>query len=120
MYWKIGWPMVAVGAVLWFFEAFLPGTQFFMGLGAIVFLGAGAASVGIGVFSAHSEGVEKNEKERRIRDRSKTLRCLYLEGNVPDGKGTVGRCRLYEFDMVDMPYCLYCREYTASKGTPRV
>mgnify|MGYP005620595223 CR=1 FL=1 len=120
IYWKIGWPMLAVGALLWFIEEFLPGPQYLMAICAFLFLAMGAASVGIGAYSAHSEGVEQTEKERRIKERSKNSRCLYLEGNVPDGKGIVGRCRLYEFDMVDLPYCLYCREYTPQKGSPNV
>ncbi len=120
IYAKVGWPVLAVGAILWLIETILPGHQFLMAIGAIVFIGLGVASIATSIFSAHSEGVEESERARRIRERNLISRCVYLEGNVPDGKGRVGRCRLYEFDMVDLPYCLYCREYAPMKGSPEV
>jgi len=70
--------------------------------------------------SDHSEGVEEQERKFNIRERSGRARCVYLEGRVPDGKGIVGRCKLYEFDMIEYPYCLYCDEYRAMGGSPDV
>jgi hypothetical protein len=120
LYSKAGWPLLGVGVIFWIIEVILPHGSFFVLIFALIFVGAGTMSVAMSMFSAHSEGVEENERVRRIRDRSTSARCLYLEGSVPDGKGTVGRCRLYEFDMVDLPYCLYCAEYTPAKGNPSV
>ncbi len=119
-YSRFGWPMVAIGAILWFIDTLLEGVQIAVGLGAIVFLAIGGYAVATSIFSAHSENVEKEERDRRIRERSKIMRCIYLEGNVPDGKGMVGQCKLYDFDMVDLPCCLYCKEYSPTKGSPKV
>lgn len=120
MYSKIGWPLLAAGALLWLILLLIPGHFFLTSLLALLLIGAGAGAISMSFVSAHSEGVEESERARMIRERNELERCLYLEGQVPDGKGKVGRCRLYEFDMIDLPYCIYCREYTPSKGEPEV
>jgi len=117
---RAGWPLLGIGVIFWIAEIFMPRPHFLVVIPAIGFVGLGVVAVAISFFSAHSEGVEESERARRIRDRSTSARCLYLEGNVPDGKGTVGRCTLYQFDMVDLPYCLYCKEYSPVKGSPEV
>lgn len=120
MFSKAGWPLLGVGLIVWLVEVFTPGFQIILAILAAGLIGAGVMAVAMSFFSAHSEGVESSEKERKIRDRSTIARCLYLEGSVPDGKGKVGRCRLYEFDLVDLPYCVYCREYVPVKGSPEI
>ena len=120
LYSKAGWPIFGIGVVLWLIQLLVTGIRFLPSLLALLLIGLGAASVAMSLFSAQSEGVEEAERARRIRERSSSVRCLYLEGKVPDGKGAVGWCRLYEFDMVDLPYCLYCKEYVPSKGSPEV
>jgi len=117
---KIGWPVLAVGLVIWIICLFLPGAQFFTSLFSLALIGLGLLLVGMSYVSSHSEGVEKSERARRIKDRNSNRRCIHLEGNVPEGKGSVGRCRHYEFDMVDYPYCIYCREYSPGKGSPKM
>ncbi len=119
-YSKIGWPVLIAGGLIWLITVVLPGSQFIPALMSAVLIAIGAVSVVMSYLSEHSEGIEETEKSKRIRDRSNVAKCLYLEGKVPDGKGIVGRCRLYEFDMTDLPYCIYCREYTSSKGEPDV
>ena len=120
MYGRVGWPLLLIGLLIWLVTFLIPGTPFLVSILALVLSGAGGAAIALSFVSAHSEGVEGTERERCIRERSVVSRCLYLEGKVPDGRGIVGRCRLYEFDMVDLPYCLYCREYKPSKGKPEV
>lgn len=120
LYATLGWPMFGLGLLFWVADFFTPGSRL-----VLTFLGTFGVLGGIGALimsyvSEHSEGIEGKERGRLIRERSGTARCLYLEGKVPEGKGTVGRCRLYEFDMVDYPYCIYCREYKASEGDPDV
>jgi hypothetical protein len=117
---KAGWPLLGVGLVLTLVEIVIPHTNFLLLALAAILLVAGIFAVAMSLFSAHSEGLEETERSRRIRERSTSARCLYLEGLVPDGKGSVGRCRLYEFDMVDLPYCLYCKEFAPAKGNPEV
>jgi hypothetical protein len=120
LYSKIGWPFLILGILLWIVIPFTPGGNLLMALLGTLVLVVGVYGVAMSFMSAHSEGVEENERARLIRERSVVSKCLYLEGKVPDGKGDVGRCRYYEFDMVDMPYCIYCRQYTPTKGEPRV
>ena len=120
LYSKLGWPLLAAGALLWLILILIPGHHFLSSLLALLLIGSGVAAIAMSFVSAHSEGVEETERARLIRERNEIARCLYLEGKIPDGKGLVGRCRLYDFDMVDLPYCIYCREYTASKGEPKV
>ena len=117
---RVGWPLLGVGLIIWLAALILPRSHFIAYLLGLIFVGSGLVAVVMSFISAHSEGVEETEHKRRIREKSVVARCLYLEGKVPDGKGTVGRCRLYEFDMVDYPYCLYCKEYAPSKGEPEV
>jgi len=116
----IGWPLLGLGILLWFVLLFLEGQNYLVSILALAMIGGGAAMIVISFLSQHSESVEYKEKQRQIRERSDTARCLYLEGKMPDGRGSVGRCRLYEFDMTDLPYCLYCKEYRPSKGNPEV
>jgi hypothetical protein len=120
LYFKLGWPLLAVGVLLWLVVLVVPEVPPLLSILALLLIAAGAIAIAMSVVSAHSEGVEESERARLIRERTLLERCLYLEGNVPDGKGKVGRCRLYDFDMVDLPYCLYCREYTSPKGEPEV
>ncbi len=120
MYSRAGWPALGLGVLLWLIEIILPGSQLLSAFIGLVLIGAGVGAIIMSLISAHSEGVEESERARLIRERDSLSRCLYLEGKVPDGKGNVGRCRLYEFDMVDYPYCIYCKEYTASEGEPEV
>ena len=120
LYAKFGWPITSAGALIWIIQAFMTGSHFFLSIISLLLIGLGAALVAVSFVSAHSEGVEKSERERRIREKNKVSRCLYLEGNISEGKGSVGRCTLYEFDMVDYPYCIYCKEYTATKGSPNM
>ncbi|MFH1676474.1 MAG: hypothetical protein ABIC40_05560 [bacterium] len=120
LYARFGWPITGIGVLIWIVQAFMPGNHFFLSILSLILIGLGASLVAVSFVSAHSEGVEKSEKERRIREKNKVSRCLYLEGNISEGKGSVGRCTLYEFDMVDYPYCVYCREYTATKGSPKM
>jgi len=119
-YAKVGWPVLIAGGVIWLGTLILPGSQFVAALLSAVLMAFGATAVVMSFMSEHSEGIEDKEKSRRIRDRSVVSKCMYLEGKVPDGKGLVGRCRLYEFDMTEYPYCIYCKEYTSSQGVPEV
>ena len=119
-YSKVGWPLLGAGVLLWIVLLLIPGHHFLLSILALILIGVGVSSVATSFVSAHSEDVEEAERARLIRERDDLERCLYLEGKVPDGKGRVGRCRRYEFDMVDLPYCIYCREYTPSRGEPDV
>ncbi|MCX6646094.1 MAG: hypothetical protein NTY09_07035 [bacterium] len=120
LYAKLGWPMLGLGLVFLLFDFFAPGSYFILSfLGSLGVLG-GIGALAMSYISEHSEGVEGRERDKLIRERSATSRCLYLEGKVPEGKGTMGRCRLYEFDMADYPYCIHCKEYTSPKGNPNV
>lgn len=94
-------------------------TWSYIGLGLILLI-VGGILLAVKFMSDHSEDVEGQERKEKISERSGRTRCVYLEGNVPDGRGVVGRCRLYEFDMVEHPYCLYCHEYHPRTGSPDV
>jgi len=62
----------------------------------------------------HFKRAEEFEEERRgerIREMNGAGKCTYLEGNVPDGSGKIGKCILYNFTLDSYPYCIYCREY---------
>lgn len=120
LYAMLGWPMLGLGLVFLLVDFFAPGGRLILSfLGAFGVIG-GIAALLMSYINEHSEGIEGRERDKLIRERSTTLRCLYLEGKVPEGRGTMGRCRLYEFDMIDHPFCIYCREYTSSKGNPEV
>jgi hypothetical protein len=120
LYAMLGWPMLALGLLFWIVDFIIPGSRFILSfLGAFGVL-AGIAALIMSYVSEHSEGIEGKEHDKVIRERSGVSRCLYLEGKVPDGKGIVGHCRLYEFDMIEYPYCIYCREFTTPKGNPEV
>ncbi|MCK4719819.1 hypothetical protein KAU08_04130, partial [bacterium] len=117
---KVGWPMLVAGIFFWLIELFMPGSQFILTVIATIGVLAGIFSSVMSFISEHSEGVEGKERVRLIRERTGVARCLYLEGKVPDGRGLVGRCRLYDFDMINHPYCIYCGEYSSSEGKPDV
>ena len=95
--------MLGVGLVFWLVVLLTSHLNFFTLIIAVILVGGGALAVVLSFFSLHSEGIEIRERARKIRDRSTIARCIYLEGSVPDGKGIIGRCRLYEFDMIDLP-----------------
>jgi hypothetical protein len=117
---KVGWPMLGFGILFWLIEIFTPDSQFILTVFATIGVLAGIFSIVMSFISEHSEGVEGKERDRLIRERTGVARCLYLEGKVPDGRGLVGRCRLYDFDMINHPYCIYCGEYSSSEGKPDV
>lgn len=117
---KVGWPMLGIGIFCWLIELFTPDSQFVLTVFATIGVLAGIFSIVMSFISEHSEGVEGRERDRLIRERTGVARCLYLEGKVPDGRGLVGRCRLYDFDMINHPYCIYCGEYSSSAGKPDV
>jgi hypothetical protein len=108
------------GVLVWLLTIFLPGSQFVAALLSALLIAIGAVAVVMSFLSEHSEGIEGTEKARKIRDRGVVSKCLYLEGKIPDGKGKVGHCRLYDFDMSEYPYCIYCKEYKPGKGVPDV
>ncbi len=112
--------MLGAGIISWLIEIFTPGSQFILTVFATIGVLAGIFSIVMSFISEHSEGVEGKERDRLIRERTGVARCLYLEGKVPDGRGLVGRCRLYDFDMINHPYCIYCGEYSSSEGKPDV
>ena len=58
-----------------------------------------------------AEEFEEERRRERIREMNGPGRCIYLEGNVPDGSGKIGKCVLYSFTLDDYPYWIYCREY---------
>jgi hypothetical protein len=112
--------MLGVGFVFWLIVILTNHLNFFTLILAIILIGGGALAVFLSFLSAHSEDIEGKERARKIHVRSMSARCIYLEGAVPDGKGTIGHCRLYNFDMIGLPYCIYCQEYTPGKGNPNV
>lgn len=116
----VGWPLLSVGLLVWLIAILNQKSPFILYALAAVLVIAGLSSVFISFISANSEAVEEKERLRKIRERSTSAKCIYLEGSVPEGKGTIGRCRLFEFDMVDLPYCLYCKEYQPLSGNPQV
>jgi len=120
IYSKVGWPFLGLGLLFWLISIFSPGGNFLLALLGTLLLFVGGYSVVMSFMSAQSEGVEVTERSRLIRERNVVSRCLYLEGRIPDGKGNVGRCTYYEFDMTDLPYCIYCKAYTPNKGNPNV
>ncbi len=112
--------MLGAGILFWLIEIFMPESPFILTVFATIGVLAGIFSIVLSFISEHSEGVEGKERDRLIRERTGVARCLYLEGKVPDGRGLVGRCRLYDFDMINHPYCIYCGEYSSSEGKPDV
>jgi hypothetical protein len=117
---RIAWPLTWAGLLFIVIHFFSPGGAYALLVFGSILLCAGIFFLVVHFTSAKSEEIEAEDKAKRIRERSGSKRCIYLEGKIPDGKGTIGRCRRYEFDMVEHPYCLYCREYTTGKGSPRV
>jgi Ca2+/Na+ antiporter len=60
-----------------------------------------------------AEEFEERLRAERIRDMNGSLKCIYLEGKVPDGSGKIGKCVLYGFTLDAHPYCIYCYEHRA-------
>lgn len=116
----LGWSCLGIGTVIWTLVLFTGGGKFFPSLLSLALTAVGASLVALSFFASHSEKVESAERQRRIREKNTVNRCLYLEGNVPEGKGSIGRCQLYDFNMADYPYCIYCREYSPSMGSPKI
>ena len=115
-------PILIAALLCWVFAAFSPGlstpmTVLLIVSGLLLFV-LGIIAVYMKYVNEHSETMETSQREQKIKERSSSSRCIYLEGKVSDSKGTVGRCRLYDFDMIEYPYCIYCKEYNPVKGNP--
>ena len=77
------------------------------------------ASLSMTVFSSFlwfqtrkAEEFEIVIRRKKLRDLSGSNKCRYLDGNLPDGRGRLGTCTNYSFTLDELPYCLYCREYS--------
>jgi len=58
-----------------------------------------------------AEEFEERLRAERLRELNGAAKCKYLDGNVPDGTGKIGKCALFNFVLDDNPYCIYCYEY---------
>ena len=79
---------------------------------------AGAIFIAVAIVTAYlwfqfrkAEEFEERLRGQRIRDMNGPLKCIYLEGKVPDGSGKIGKCVLYGFTLDAHPYCIYCHEH---------
>ena len=118
LFMKVALPLLAFGAIFWIIDFFMTKPNFLVFILAVILVAFGALAYILSLLSAHSESIEESERARRIRHLSTVARCIYLEGSVPDGKGAVGFCLLYQLTLVDYPYCIYCKEYTHPQGPP--
>ncbi len=66
-----------------------------------------------------AEEFEEKLRGQRIRDMNGVLKCIYLEGKVPDGSGKIGKCVLYGFTLDAYPYCIYCHEHRPKPGAEK-
>jgi len=80
-------------------------------LAGAIFIAASIVTVYLWFQFKKAEEFEERLRGQRIRDMNGALKCIYLEGKIPDGSGKIGKCVLYGFTLDAHPYCIYCHEH---------
>jgi len=80
-------------------------------IGALLF-GCGIAIIIMLHLVKLGTSAEIKARLRLIEERGKIARCIYLNGSLPsDENSEKGFCNLYNQNLEDYPYCIYCKNY---------